>query len=536
MGQIARSKPATLRLAVGVAILVLEYLVLGVSFDGTRLTEVKGWWSALGNVSNLVAIGLLVITSGLLVRWRSIFDGLFGETPDFGKPKWAWLGLHVLGFGTFSAICAYLFAGAKLDSQRALAVTVVWPIAALAAGCGLFRFLAGDAWRGAAAELWRTLRAGTLIGLPAWWLAWMTRPYWPWFLARTLPQAGAMLHWVAPAATIDEAGSILSLDDFSVRVAPECSGVEGLVVVAVFLLGYLALSYRQLRFPNALLLLPLGLATVWQMNATRIALLVLIGARLSPGVALGGFHSKAGWISVCAVALAFIAVSRRMGFFMRQVETAENTENPTAVYCLPLFAMTATGLVTGLLAADGMDWLYGVRVLVIGVVFWFYRRKYREIVNFGSLWAVLNGVIVFAFWFALVRLHAAPGVATALGEQVAGADPAPRWLWLASRVVGSVIATPIAEELAFRGFLQRRLIANDFQEVPQRAFTPLSLAGSALAFGLVHANWIAGVLAAVAFSLATYKRGRLGDAIVAHATANALIAVAVIGFGQWWLW
>ncbi len=32
------------------------------------------------------------------------------------------------------------------------------------------------------------------------------------------------------------------------------------------------------------------------------------------------------------------------------------------------------------------------------------------------------------------------------------------------------------------------------------------------------------------------SRGRIGDAVFAHALTNALIAVAVIGGGQWQLW
>jgi len=38
------------------------------------------------------------------------------------------------------------------------------------------------------------------------------------------------------------------------------------------------------------------------------------------------------------------------------------------------------------------------------------------------------------------------------------------------------------------------------------------------------------------FAVAWMRRGRLGDAILAHALANACIAVAVLGFGRWDLW
>ena len=42
--------------------------------------------------------------------------------------------------------------------------------------------------------------------------------------------------------------------------------------------------------------------------------------------------------------------------------------------------------------------------------------------------------------------------------------------------------------------------------------------------------------AGAGFALALYRRGHLGDAIVAHITSNALVAVAVLGAGRWELW
>jgi hypothetical protein len=38
------------------------------------------------------------------------------------------------------------------------------------------------------------------------------------------------------------------------------------------------------------------------------------------------------------------------------------------------------------------------------------------------------------------------------------------------------------------------------------------------------------------FALALYQRRALGDAVVAHATANGLIAVYVLATGRWSVW
>ena len=108
--------------------------------------------------------------------------------------------------------------------------------------------------------------------------------------------------------------------------------------------------------------------------------------------------------------------------------------------------------------------------------------------------------------------------------------------WLTARVFGSVVAVPLAEELAFRGYLMRRLIAADFTNVSLKTFTLLSFLISSALFGAMHERWLAGTLAGMLYSLAAYRRGRLGDPIIAHAVTNALIALTVLTTGAWSLW
>ena len=49
-------------------------------------------------------------------------------------------------------------------------------------------------------------------------------------------------------------------------------------------------------------------------------------------------------------------------------------------------------------------------------------------------------------------------------------------------------------------------------------------------------RWLAGTVAGMVYALAVYRRGSLGDAVVAHAVTNALIAATVLCFGAWGLW
>jgi membrane protease YdiL (CAAX protease family) len=55
-------------------------------------------------------------------------------------------------------------------------------------------------------------------------------------------------------------------------------------------------------------------------------------------------------------------------------------------------------------------------------------------------------------------------------------------------------------------------------------------------FGALHARWLAGALAGMLYAVAVYRRGELADAVLAHATTNALIAAYVLATGTWSLW
>ena len=52
----------------------------------------------------------------------------------------------------------------------------------------------------------------------------------------------------------------------------------------------------------------------------------------------------------------------------------------------------------------------------------------------------------------------------------------------------------------------------------------------------MHGRFVAGTLAGVALALTFGRRGQLADAIVAHGTANGLIAVYVLTTGHWSVW
>ena len=209
---------------------------------------------------------------------------------------------------------------------------------------------------------------------------------------------------------------------------------------------------------------------------------------------------------------------------------------PSVPACLaPFLALLTTTILAGAFSTkDGIDILYPLRVVVVAVVLWRLRHEFRWREATLSPVAVALGAATCLLWMLL-----APAIMLPDPQEAARQDPAQLGMvggsvWLLFRFIGYTITVPIAEELAFRGFLARRLISEQVERVPLGTFTWLSFLGSSLAFGLLHGGaWLPGTLAGMAFLLALYHRRQIVDAIVAHATTNALIGFYAIATNAW---
>jgi exosortase E/protease (VPEID-CTERM system) len=267
--------------------------------------------------------------------------------------------------------------------------------------------------------------------------------------------------------------------------------------------------------------------------------LVLIGEAGARQIAGGGFHSQAGWIAFNSVALAIAIAARRLPWFSTNgpavsQPSTDAVENPTAAYLLPFLAVLAAGMISRA-ASGGFEWLYGLRFIAAAGALWYLRRSYAHLDwNFDWL-AVATGVLVALLWIVPdVLFHAHKG------EMPAALATAPSLLrtsWIVLRVLAAVVTVPLSEELAFRGFLLRRLVSADFESVPFRGVHWVALGLSSGVFGLLHGGrWLTGIVAGVLFGLVQARRGRIGDAVVAHGVSNTLLAAGVLLSGQWQYW
>jgi exosortase E/protease (VPEID-CTERM system) len=306
-------------------------------------------------------------------------------------------------------------------------------------------------------------------------------------------------------------------------------------LMLAFTVAWLLYFRREYLFPRALLLIPAGLAAMFALNVLRIAVLMLIGYAGFPDVASYGFHSQAGWIAFNSVACGLAFLSRRSSWFnlTASKSAAAAADNPTAVYLMPLLAILAAGALSQAFSS-GLEFWYPLRLLAAVCVLATYRSKLRTLDWRWSWRGPAVGLLVFLIWIFATHFLLARSV---MPEKLASLPVALRGSWIVSRILGSVLIVPIAEELAYRGYLMRRLIKADFESVPYRSVRWPALTAAAVVFGLAHGVlWPAGVVAGLAYGWILIRRGSLGEAIAAHTTSNALIAATVLAANQWQLW
>lgn len=366
-----------------------------------------------------------------------------------------------------------------------------------------------------------------------------------------------MLKPVLPALQGDPVARVLATGHFAVQIAEVCSGLEGIGLMLAFCTAWLWFFRREYYFPRALVVIPIGVLAVFLLNAVRIAVLILIGDAGHEYVATVGFHSQAGWIAfnLAAFGIAILAhtnpwVSRvaaerrkrrrhpappagASGAAERPAHTRSAGSNPTAAYLMPLLAILAAGMIAHSLSGDFELW-YPLRVAAVVAVLWMYRRCYAG-VDFAFSWrGPAAGALVFGAWAASAAYL---GISASQPAALAALSPGVRGAWILCRLVSALITVPIAEELAYRGYLLRRLTTAHFESAPFSAARWPALLVSALAFGCVQGRfWVPGTIAGLAYGALAMRTNKLGESVAAHATTNALIAAEVLLFQHWPLW
>jgi len=505
-----------------------EILITSLWFDGRSIEKSEGLRALLG------AWGAWVL------RWAVGFAGLFSTFAylrhgrelaelDSREPLRTWmLAAHAACFGLFLLLSRTVYGpGAQGDFSVVIWIALAGSVAASAA-FGLIPVtiwqlalrITGPLWAYSAAA---AVAACTVIPL--------VRGLWQPATHTTFWMVQFILSHVSPQLVANPERMEIGTRAFRVIISPACSGLEGMGLLLVFGVVWLVVFRAELRLPQALVLLPAGMVVLYLSNSLRIAALVMLGDAGWPDIAARGFHSQAGWIAFNLVAFGLSLGARHWRWVSNRPMKQSEEEHPAAPYLSPFLAIVAAGMLAGALSG-GFEWFYGLRVLACLGALFFFRREYRQVDWRGGWVGAGVGILVFGLWMA-----GANAPAQEMPKALAASSPALMLGWIMLRIAGGVFTVPLAEELAFRGFGLRRLVSVDFDLVPWRVFTWTSLLISSLLFGLLHGDrWLAGTVAGVFYALAMRHRGRLGDAILAHAVTNALLAFWVLWFGRWELW
>lgn len=537
-----RLRSLPLRLAILAAVFTAEKLLLHFLVDLDAAEIAQGVAALVGKlqaqVFHLVATAAVCLALFSYVRSRQTGIRVF-DAPAPTNIRVGWLILHALFVLPLAPLAFYLYRypGRELHVSFLAALGALFAVAAILAG---FRAMAPwRTWWVAARRLGNLWIYAVPVAAAATWGVLLLQKLWRPTCALTFELVRMLLHPFLPALSADPARLILSTERFSVVISEGCSGLEGVGLMLAFCSGWLLLFRAEYRFPRALILIPVGLLLVFALNSVRIASLVLIGDAGYPDIAVYGFHTQAGWIGFTLAAGTVVLLSRHVRWMNRSAHpggvVGDSVDNPTATYLIPFLAMQAAAMLARAMSGR-FDTLYSLR-LVAGVAALVYFRS--RLMSSKLDWrfsgrALAVGIVMFIVWVLAAKVWLTPA---AMPDALRAFSPATRYAWIAGRALTAIAVVPIAEELAFRGYLMRRLIRADFESVPFGAVHLPALMLTALIFGVNYGvMWAPGIAAGLLYGWLAIRTGRIGESVAAHATTNALLAALVIFDGQWQFW
>jgi len=217
--------------------------------------------------------------------------------------------------------------------------------------------------------------------------------------------------------------------------------------------------------------------------------------------------------------------------------------SPIFVRSLPfglyILLLALEGLLPGWAPGFDVRWLYplkaGLVALALAVLWRHYIELQSRLPLSQLLLSLAVGVAVLVLW---VNLDAGWML---MGEMGAGYNPSDEagridWLLVAFRIAGAALVVPIMEELFWRSFLQRWVQQSDFMALdPARIGLKALFIASAL-FAVEHLQWLAGLVAGLAYGWLYIRTRNLWAPIIAHAVTNGLLGAYVVATGQWTFW
>jgi CAAX prenyl protease-like protein len=215
--------------------------------------------------------------------------------------------------------------------------------------------------------------------------------------------------------------------------------------------------------------------------------------------------------------------------------------SPIHARVIPYFLILILTFFQDSFAGPGRYWMYFFKMLA-GLWCIYEMRSLVPEMRWAFSWeAVVVGVLVCVVWVGLDPYYPKVEVLFKAGNpwnpfKQFGDGSSLGWFFFAVRALGSAIVIPPIEEACYRSCLYRYFVRTDFTAFPFNRLHWLSFVVTALIFGFSHYQWLGGVLCAMAFQWLVIRKNRLGDAMMAHAITNFLLALWIMWKGAWQFW
>jgi CAAX prenyl protease-like protein len=189
-------------------------------------------------------------------------------------------------------------------------------------------------------------------------------------------------------------------------------------------------------------------------------------------------------------------------------------------------------------------WTYLLKTVLTAILLIAFRRHYTKI-RWNYAWlGALVGLLVLFQWVGMEKLllHFWPHYPRLPHDIYVPAEHiASPWLrgsFIAVRWTGASLVVPVMEELFWRDYLWRTLLApNDFKLAQVGEWDWKVYLIVAVAFGAgVHVEWMTAIVCGLIFGALLVRTRSLGACIIAHGVTNFLLGAYVLGWHDWAFW
>lgn len=220
-----------------------------------------------------------------------------------------------------------------------------------------------------------------------------------------------------------------------------------------------------------------------------------------------------------------------------------NRRYPSLPYIVPFGVFVAFLGIAPYLTLIGR-WEVLLRITVLIAVLWLFSRDAISLRVSNALGSIALGLAVFAIWigpdllipgyrehwlfqnFITGKLH------SSISQDLLSDN-----LVLTLRCFRAVVLVPIIEELFWRAWMMRWVIAPNFQTVKLGTYSSKAMWITALLFASEHGPyWEVGLVAGLLYNWWMVRTKSLGDCILAHAVTNAALSFYVLQTGKWEYW